>query len=80
MSCLVAVWAAFERFVFGSRHDFLISDLSPFSQSRPLNQYFYLPRWRRVTLLFFSCYSWILGFIYDLGMGVARDSHRKCIY
>ena len=39
MSCLVAVWAAFECFVFGSRHDFLISDFSPFSQSRLSNQF-----------------------------------------
>ena len=38
MSCLVAVYAAFERFVFGSRHDFLISDFSPFSQSCLSNQ------------------------------------------
>ena len=28
-----------ERFVFGSRHDFLISDFSPFSQSRPSDQF-----------------------------------------
>ena len=39
MSCLMAVYAAFERFVFGSRHDFLISDFSPFSQSRLSNQF-----------------------------------------
>ena len=36
----MAVQAAFERFVFGSRHDFLISDFSPFSQSRPSDQFF----------------------------------------
>ena len=44
MSCLVAVQAAFERFVFGSRHNFLISDFSPFSQSRLSNQYFLLAK------------------------------------
>ena len=62
MSCLVAVYAAFERFVFGSRHDFLISDFSPFSQSRLSNQCLTYERWRRVNL------------VYDFGMGVARDS------
>ena len=64
----MAVQAAFERFVFGSRHDFFISDFLPFSQSRLSNQFLTFGRWRRVNL------------VYDLGMGVARDRHRRCIY
>ena len=36
---LVLLHGAFERFVFGSRHDFLISDFLPFSQSRLSNQF-----------------------------------------
>ena len=68
MSCLVAVYAAFERFVFGSRHDFLISDFSPFSQSRLSNQFLTFEDGGELNL------------VYDLGMGVARDSHRRCIY
>ena len=35
----MAVYAAFERFVFGSRHDFFISDFLPFSQSHLSNQF-----------------------------------------
>ena len=87
MFCFVAVWAAFELFVFGSRHDFLISDFLPFSQSRLSNQFltwdslshayqinFNVERWRRVTLIFCLLFL-ILGFFYDfMGEGSA------CIY
>ena len=71
MSCFMAIWAAFELFVFGSRHDFLISDIMPFSQSHLSNQYFFLPRWQRVTLFIF-----LLLFLdlYDFGMGEGSAS------
>ena len=35
----MAVQTAFKRFVFGSHHDFLISDFLPFSQSHPSYQF-----------------------------------------
>ena len=53
MSCFVAVQAAFELFVFGSRHDFLISDFLPFSQSHLSNQYFLLAK-MAVSYSYFS--------------------------
>ena len=74
MSCLVAVYAAFERFVFGSRHDFLISDFSPFSQSHLSNQYFLLAKMAESYSLIFLLLFLILGFVYDLGMGEGSAS------
>ena len=63
----MAVLAAFERFVFGSRHDFFISDFLPFSQSRLSNQcltwdflnHAYQINWEDggELLLHFACYS-----------------------
>ena len=44
MSCLVAVQAAFELFVFGSRHDFLISDFLPFCFSHAYQIYLLLAK------------------------------------
>ena len=64
----MAVLAAFERYVFGSRHDFFISDFFAIFSVTPIKSIFNVSRWRRVNLF------------YDLGMGVARDSHRRCIY
>ena len=64
----------FEHFIFGSCHDFLISDFSPFSQSRLSNQYFFTCQDGVELLFIFLLYSWILGFVYDLGMGKGSAS------
>ena len=40
--------------------------------------FFYLPRWQRVTLLFFCCYSWSWDSFTTWAW--ARDLHRRCIY
>ena len=65
MSCLVAVQAAFERFVFGSRHDFLISDFSPFFQSRLSIQYFLHGQMAASYSFIFLLLFLILGFVYE---------------
>ena len=64
----MAVWAAFEPFVFGSRHDFFISDFCHF-----------LSHAHQINFLTFEG-GGDLNLVYDLGVGVARDSHRRCIY
>ena len=70
MSCFVAVWAAFELFVFGSRHDFLISDFLPFSQSCLSNQFL---MWKMAV-----SYSYFLLAILDLGI-LLRLGHGRGI-
>ena len=53
----MAVQAAFERFVFGSRHDFFISDFLPFSQSRLSNQL--LTYEDGGELILFTTWAWV---------------------
>ena len=69
MSCLVAVLAAFKRFVFGSRHDFLISDFSPFSQSHLSNQSFLLAKMAASYSSIFLLLFLDLGIRLQLGHG-----------
>ena len=53
----MAVQAAFERFVFGSGHDFFISDFLPFSQSRLSNQF--LTYEDGGELISFTTWAWV---------------------
>ena len=53
----MAVLAAFERYVFGSRHDFFISDFLPFSQSRLSNQF--LTCQDGGELISFTTWAWV---------------------
>ena len=53
----MAVQAAFERFVFGSRHDFFISDFLPFSQSHLSNQFLTLED--SGELISFTTWAWV---------------------
>ena len=55
MSCFVAVYAAFEHFVFGSRHDFFMADFLLFSQSRLSNQFLMLEDWAWARDLHHRC-------------------------
>ena len=53
----MAVQAAFERFVFGSRHDFFISDFLPFSQSHLSNQFLMFEDGDE--LISFTTWAWV---------------------
>ena len=53
----MAVKAAFECFVFGSRHDFFISDFLPFSQSRLSNQFLTCEDGDK--LISFTTWAWV---------------------
>ena len=53
----MAVYAAFERFVFGSSHDFFISDFLSFSQSRPSNQFLMFEDGGELIL--FTTWAWV---------------------
>ena len=59
----MAVEAAFEPFVFGSRHDFFISDFLLFSHSRLSNQFIRYEDGGE--LISFTTWAW------------ARDLHRR---
>ena len=48
-----------ERFVFGSRHDFFISDFLPFSQSCLSNQF--LTCEDGGELILFTTWAWVWG-------------------
>ena len=67
----MAVQAAFERFVFGSRHDFFISNFLPFSQSRLLNQF--LTYEDGGELISFTTWAWVWR-----GIGIV-DAFLVCV-
>ena len=66
MSSFVAVKAAFELFVFGSRHDFIMADIWPFSQSRLSINIYLLQRWWRATLIFLLLFLMLKGRLKNL--------------
>ena len=55
--------------IFGSRHDFLISDFSPFSQSRLSDQYFFTHQDGGELIFYFSLAILDLGICLRLGHG-----------
>ena len=68
----MAVYAALERFVFGSRHDFFISDFLPFCQSRLSNQF--LTCENGGELISFTTWAWVWR-----GIGIVDAFISVCV-
>ena len=73
MSSFVAVWAAFELFVFGTRHDFIMADILPFSQSRLSNQYFFIAK-------MVASYSYFSLAILDLERQIEESKFPRTVW
>ena len=54
MFCFLAVYAAFEHFVFASRHDFFMADFLPFFSVTPIKSIFFYCKDGGELLFYFS--------------------------